>query len=147
MKHGVTPLAEVIALSGLEFLTGMIAGRYPPPPIARTMGFRLTEVEHGRAVFEAEPTDALLNPLGAVHGGLGLTLIDSAAGCALHTMLEPGYGYTTVETKANFVRPIATDAGKLRCEGHSSAAAARSPPPKPGSPARTASCWRMAPRP
>ena len=116
-QFGITPRGEMAGLSGLEFLRGMIEGRFAAPPIARTMGFRLTEAGPGRAVFEGEPSGELLNPLGAVHGGWALTLIDSATGCALHTELEAGFGYTTVETKANFVRPIAPDGGTVRCEG------------------------------
>ena len=103
--------------SGLEFLQAMIAGEHPAAPIGKHIGFRLAEVERGRAVFESEPGPHLLNPLGAVHGGFALTLIDSACGCAVHTELEAGIGYTTVETKVNFVRPIAPDGGTIRCEG------------------------------
>jgi uncharacterized protein (TIGR00369 family) len=103
--------------SGLETLRAMIAGALPQPAIAATLGFRLVEVAEGRAVFEGAPGPHLLNPLGAVHGGYALTLIDSAAGCALHSELPAGIGYTTVETKANFVRPIDPEGGAIRCEG------------------------------
>ena len=68
-------------------------------------------------MFEGTPAPNLLNPLGAVHGGWALTLIDSACGCAVHTELDAGVGYTTVETKVNFTRPIAPDGGAVRCEG------------------------------
>jgi uncharacterized protein (TIGR00369 family) len=81
------------------------------------MGFRLVEVEPGRAVFEGAAGPHLLNPLGGVHGGVALTLIDSAAGCAVHTELEAGIGYTTVETKVNFTRPVPPDGSAVRCEG------------------------------
>jgi uncharacterized protein (TIGR00369 family) len=101
--------------TGLEALRAMMAG--DPPAIGVTMGFRLVEVAEGRAVFEGTPGPHLLNPSGAVHGGYALTLIDSAAGCALHTELDAGIGYTTVETKVNFVRPIDPDGGPIRCEG------------------------------
>jgi uncharacterized protein (TIGR00369 family) len=114
---GVASLDEIAGLSGLEMLQAMIEGRLPPAPIGATMGFRLVEVAPGRALFEAEPGPNLLNPLGQVHGGLALTLIDSAAGCAVHSELPAGTGYTTVETKVNFTRPIAPDGGKIRCEG------------------------------
>jgi uncharacterized protein (TIGR00369 family) len=117
IEFGVTPMAELSNVSGLEFLHGMIAGRFPAPPIARTLGFLLAEAEPGHVVFEGYPSAELLNPLGSVHGGWPLTLIDSAAGCALHTELGPGFGYTTVETKVNFVRPVAPDGGRVRCEG------------------------------
>ncbi|HET9427733.1 MAG TPA: PaaI family thioesterase, partial [Allosphingosinicella sp.] len=112
-----TPKAEMAECRGLEFLRGMIAGRFPAPPIAQTLGFLLVEAEPGRAVFEGHSSSALLNPLGFVHGGWALTLIDSAAGCALHSELEAGFGYTTVETKVNFIRPIAPEGAIVRCEG------------------------------
>lgn len=117
MEYGVCTPEQIGSLSGLEFLRAMIAGRLPAPPIAEPMGFRLVEVEKGRAVFEGEPSPRLLNPLGSVHGGWALTLIDSAAGCAVHSELDAGIGYTTVETKVNFTRPIDPDGGPVRCEG------------------------------
>jgi uncharacterized protein (TIGR00369 family) len=95
----------------------MAAGDYPQPPISKTMGFRLVEVDEGRVVFEGEPSSAVLNPMGVVHGGWALTLIDSACGAAGHTTLPPGVGYGSLETKANFVRPILADTGVLRAEG------------------------------
>jgi uncharacterized protein (TIGR00369 family) len=98
-------------------LLAIIDGRLPSPSIGRTMGFRLVQVELGRAVFEGEPGEHLLNPLGGIHGGVALTLIDSAAGCAVHSELDAGIGYATIETKVNFTRPIAPDTGILRCEG------------------------------
>ena len=117
MRYGVAAAEEIADRTGLEVLQAMVAGQLPAAPIAGTLGFRLVEVERGRAVFEGEPTRALLNPLGAVHGGWALTLVDSATGCALHTDLDAGIGYTTVETKVNFVRPIAPEGGLVRCEG------------------------------
>jgi uncharacterized protein (TIGR00369 family) len=116
-RFGLATAEEVAGRTGLEFLQAMIDGTLPSPTMARSLGFRLVEVEEGRAVFEGEPGPGLLNPLGSVHGGLALTLIDSAAGCAVHTTLPAGIGYTTVETKVNFTRPIAPDGGTVRCEG------------------------------
>ena len=117
MNDAIIPSDRFASLSGLDLLREMAAGRLPPVPMGATLGFRLIEVERGRVLFEGRPSAALLNPLGAVHGGWALTLIDSAAGCALHSELEAGIGYTTVETKTNFVRPIAPDASPVRCEG------------------------------
>ena len=117
MDFGVATPEQVAGLSGLEMLRVMMAGNLPAPTIGRTLGFRLIEVEEGRAVFEGTPGPRLLNPLGAVHGGYALTLIDSAAGCAVHTELAAGVGYTTVETKVNFTRPIDPNGGPIRCEG------------------------------
>ena len=116
-RFGVASREEIGGLTGLEMLRAIVDGSLPSPPIGRTMGFRLVEVELGRAVFEGEPGPSLLNPLGQVHGGVALTLIDSAAGCAVHSELAPGIGYATVETKVNFTRPISPDTGTLRCEG------------------------------
>ncbi|HEX8574609.1 MAG TPA: PaaI family thioesterase [Allosphingosinicella sp.] len=116
-RFGVASREEIEGLTGLEMLKAIIAGDLPAPPIGAAMGFRLVEVAPGRAVFEGRPGRNLLNPLGGVHGGMALTLIDSAAGCAVHTELPAGIGYTTVETKVNFTRPIAPDGGAVRCEG------------------------------
>jgi uncharacterized protein (TIGR00369 family) len=109
--------ADVRLMSGREFLQAIMDGRLPPPPIAKTMSFTLIEVGDGFAAFEGEAGPHLLNPLGIVHGGWALTLIDSAAGCAAHTLIPPGDSYTTIETKANFSRPISKDTGTVRAEG------------------------------
>ena len=116
-NHGTIAPEELQRRTGLEILSAMIAGALPVPPIGRLMGFRLVEVGEGRAVFEGMPGPDLLNPLGAVHGGYALALIDSACGCAVHSTLDAGIGYTTVETKVNFTRPIDPHGGPIRCEG------------------------------
>ena len=103
--------------SGLAYLQAIVAGDVPQPPIGATLGFALVEVGAGHAVFEGEASDFVLNPLGIVHGGLALTLVDSATGCAVQTMLPDGASYTTLETKANFVRTIRSTTGRLRCVG------------------------------
>jgi uncharacterized protein (TIGR00369 family) len=108
---------QLRTLSGLEFLSKIAAGELPPAAIASTMGFRLAEVSEGRAVFVGTPSDRVYNPLGVVHGGFALTLIDSATGCAAQTTLPVGTGYGTVETKGNLTRPIFADTGPLTCEG------------------------------
>jgi uncharacterized protein (TIGR00369 family) len=87
------------------------------PPIARLIGFGFVEVEEGRAVFECEPTEYHYNPIGSVHEGLACTLFDSTMGCVVHTELPAGVGYTRVERKVSFLRPITTDTGRLLCEG------------------------------
>lgn len=117
MEADVLPWDRIAGMTGLEVLRAMARGELPGPGIGKTMGFRLAEADEGRAVFEGTPGPHLLNPLGAVHGGFALTLIDSACGCALHSALGPGIGYTSVETKVNFTRPIAPDGGLVRCEG------------------------------
>jgi uncharacterized protein (TIGR00369 family) len=103
-------------LSGLEHLRAMLAGEIPPPPIAHTLGFILIEIEQGRAVFESYPGEHHYNPIGVVHGGLAATLLDSATGCAVQSTLPAGSGYTTIELKTNFLRPITHDTGRILCE-------------------------------
>lgn len=104
-------------LAGLDYIAAMIRGDLPVPPITETLGFRLVEAERGRAVFEMTPGTRHYNPIGSVHGGIALTLLDSAMGCAVHTLLDAGVGYTTLELKTNFVRPITAETGAIRCEG------------------------------
>ena len=115
--HGVTPLDEVKHLSGLEFMRGILEGRYPPAPITAALKFELVEVEPGRAVFEGVPELAYYNPIGSVHGGYAATLLDSCMGCAVHTTLPPGKAYTTLEFKINFVRALTENTGRVRAEG------------------------------
>jgi uncharacterized protein (TIGR00369 family) len=117
LPPGVTPLAQVKHLSGLEFMQGILEGRLPPPPIAAALKFELTELEHGRAVFEGVPEFAFYNPIGAVHGGYAATLLDSCMGCAVHTTLAAGQAYTTLEFKINYVRPMTDQTGRVRAEG------------------------------
>jgi uncharacterized protein (TIGR00369 family) len=106
-----------LKLSGMEYIQAILSGELPAPPIAELMSFTLVAAEPGRAVFEMEPGPQHYNPIGSVHGGIALTLLDSAMGCAVHTTLAPGVGYTTLEVKTNFVRPISADTGVIRCEG------------------------------
>ncbi len=113
----MTSPADLMAMSGLEAMQALIDGKFAPPAISATLGFRLAKVERGYAQFIGEPSARILNPLGLVHGGFALTLIDSACGCAAHTTLPAGVGYTTLETKANFTRAIIPDTGELFAEG------------------------------
>jgi uncharacterized protein (TIGR00369 family) len=103
--------------TGIELLQQLIDKRLPPPPIAMTLDFVLVEVSEGRAVFRGEPGEFLYNPIGSVHGGYAMTLLDSAMGCAIHTTLGAGETYTTLEVNVNFIRPISTDTGPVLCEG------------------------------
>lgn len=109
--------ARGLAMAGLDYLQAMIDGELPPPPIAAALNFTLAEVEHGRAVFVCEPDHSVYNPIGAVHGGLVCTLLDSAAGCALHTTLPQGRGYTSVEIKVNYLKAVRVDSGPLTATG------------------------------
>jgi uncharacterized protein (TIGR00369 family) len=98
-----------LTLSGLEQLRAGMAGDQALAPIARTVGFDLTEVEAGRVVFDGLPTRAVYNPLGSVHGGWMATILDSACGCAVHSMLAPDQAYTTLELKTVFHRALLAD--------------------------------------
>ena len=104
-------------LAGMDYIQAIVTGELPAPPISELMGFRLVLAEPGRAVFEMEPGPQHYNPIGSVHGGVALTLLDSAMGCAVHTLLAAGVGYTTLEVKTNFVRPITAETGVIQCEG------------------------------
>jgi uncharacterized protein (TIGR00369 family) len=105
------------AMSGLEFLRAIRDGRLSAPPFAMLLGFRLVEVDTGHAVFEVLPGEQHYNPIGVVHGGLAMTLLDSAMGCAVHTHMPAGGGYTTLEAKTNLTRPISAQTGLLRAVG------------------------------
>ena len=97
--------------SGLELMQMMVAGELPPPPIAETLDFRLVEASRGRAVFECEPAEFHYNPIGIVHAGLAMTLMDSAMGLAFVTTIEAGVGWTTLELKSNFTRALTAGHG------------------------------------
>lgn len=114
---GTIPMAEVFSQSGLDFLSRMRDGAYPLPPMAGLMRMRVVEVEEGRIVFESEPDGTLLNPIGSIHGGYAMTILDSCMSCAVHTTLAAGEAYTTAEAKVNMVRPIQPDTGRVRAEG------------------------------
>jgi len=104
-------------LSGLEYLKAVFERKLPPPPIAMSLDFTGAEVEEGRAVFVGLPAEFHYNPIGVVHGGYAMTLLDSAMGCAVQSTLAAGEGYTSLETSVNFVRPITLETGRVRCEG------------------------------
>jgi uncharacterized protein (TIGR00369 family) len=104
-------------LSGLDYLKAVFERKLPPPPMAATLDFTGAEVEDGRAVFVGEPAEFHYNPIGVVHGGYAMTLLDSAMGVAIHSTLAAGEGYTSLETSVNFVRPITVETGRVRCEG------------------------------
>ena len=111
-------LAEAArSMAAIDFLRAIADGRLPQPPIAELLGFRLVEVRPGEAVFEVVPGEHHYNPIGVVHGGLAMTLLDSCMACAVQTQVPPGSGYTTLEAKVNLVRPITAATGMLRATG------------------------------
>jgi uncharacterized protein (TIGR00369 family) len=105
------------SLSGIEFLRAIRDGRLPAPPMALLLGFKLVEAEPGHAVFEVLPGERHYNPIGVVHGGLAMTLLDSAMGCAVQTQVPAGSAYATLEAKTNLTRAITSKTGKLRAIG------------------------------
>ena len=117
ITYGVVPVETLLAQDGLTFLRGLAAGKYPAPPITQTLGFALSEVDPGRVVFSGEPQARHYNPIGFVHGGFAMTLLDSALACAVHTTLAKGETYITLEIKVNLVRPLTEDTGLVRAEG------------------------------
>jgi len=110
---------ETGALSGLEQLRAIFDPGRPErePGIGRTMGFSLVEIEEGRVVFGGRPDESVYNPIGTVHGGYAATLLDSAVGCAVHSARKAGQGYTTLELKVAYHRPMTKDTGPVRAEG------------------------------
>jgi uncharacterized protein (TIGR00369 family) len=114
--NAVTPTSE---LSGLEQLRAIFDPNHPErgPGIGRTLGFTVVEIEEGRVVFGGHPDESVYNPIGTVHGGYAATLLDSAVGCAVHSMLKAGQGYTTLELKVAYHRALTKDTGPVRAEG------------------------------
>ena len=111
--HGVVSRDVLIAEPGLSFLRGLIEGRHPAPPFSQATGIYLVEADPDRVVFKGQPSAAFLNPIGTIHGGWTSAILDSAMACAVHTTLKPGQGYTSVEMKSNFVRPVLPSSGAL----------------------------------
>jgi len=114
---GILPLADVVAMGGAALIEAWRDGRIPPPPICGVLDFRLAEAALGSVVFAGQPSRKFFNPIGTVHGGWIGTLLDSCMGCAVHTTLAPGEGYTTVEFKVNFIRGVTERTGEVRAEG------------------------------
>jgi uncharacterized protein (TIGR00369 family) len=109
--------ALVRKTAGLDLLKAITAGQVPPPPVMDTLAFEAVEVEEGRVVFELSPAEFHYNPIGTVHGGVLATVLDSAAGCAVHSTLPAGTGYTSLDLSVRFVRAVTAESGRLRCEG------------------------------
>jgi uncharacterized protein (TIGR00369 family) len=112
----VATLQLVTGLSGLDAMRAIMRGDVPPPPIALLMGFEIVEVEAGRVVFALEPAEYHYNPIGSVHGGVAATLLDSAMGCAVQTLLPAGAGYSTLEIKVNYIRAMTRETGRALCD-------------------------------
>ena len=116
-RDPATALAALPDLDGLEFMKKIAAGEPPGAPIAGHFDMDVLEVGPGTVTFRCRPDESHYNPIGMVHGGLVCTLLDSALGCATHTLLPAGTGYTSIEIKVNYLRPVTADSGPLICTG------------------------------
>lgn len=114
---GLARLDEIADKTGLEVMQAMIDGRLPYAAIAKTLDFTIIEASAGRAVFQGTPLAQHLNPLGTIHGGWIATLLDSALGCAIHTMMPAGRSYTTAELGVNYVKAVTPKVQRVRAEG------------------------------
>ena len=116
--HDPAPTAAAgLSMAGIDYLRAMADGTLPPPPISGLMEFSLVSAEPGRVVFSCQPDESAYNPIGAVHGGLVCTLLDSVAGCALHSTLPKGRGYTSIEIKVNYLKAVRLASGPLIATG------------------------------
>jgi uncharacterized protein (TIGR00369 family) len=116
-QPGLASLEDLRARSGVDFFDAMGNGELPMPHIGETLEFWPVEWEVGRMVFQGTPHTRHYNPIGSVHGGWIAAILDSAVGCAVHSTLPKGTGYTTVELKLNYVRAVTAETGPLRAEG------------------------------
>jgi uncharacterized protein (TIGR00369 family) len=104
-------------MAGIDLIRGLRDGTVPAPPSACLIGFSVAEVEEGRVVMRLTPAEYHYNPIGTMHGGILATLLDSVMGCAVHSTLDQGRGYTSLEIKVNYVRAVTNDSGELSAEG------------------------------
>lgn len=117
-SFGLLPPDTLATLSGLEVLQGMLAGRYPMPPIQEDGSFTIAEIAAGRAVFTGTPQRRFYNPISTVHAGWTTTVLDSAMACAVWSTVEAGFGFTTMEFKVSLVRPLTEETGRVRAEAN-----------------------------
>src|SRR6476660_2827414 len=116
-RFGLIDDAQQRAMSGLEFVQGLVDGTLPLNTMAETLGYDIIEASRGRVVVAAEPNAGHRNPAGTVHGGLAATLLDTCMGLAVHSMLDQGFGQTTLELKIPLVRAVTPETGPVRAEG------------------------------
>ena len=116
-RYGVVPTETAKTMSGLQLLTAIMESTLPAPPIQQALDFRLVHVERGYTAFAGNPKFEYYNPIGSVHGGFTAALLDSCMACAVHSTLEVGFSYATIEIKVNYVRAITSDTGEVRAEG------------------------------
>ena len=109
--------AKGLTMAGVDYLRAMARGDLPQPPIAGLLRFEIASADPGRVVFTCEPDESAYNPIGAVHGGVVCTLLDSVTGCAVHSTLPQGKGYTSVEIKVNYLKAVRLNSGVLTATG------------------------------
>ena len=112
-----TGAEAAMKLTGIEWLRAMSRREAPPPPLAEVLGFKLEKIESGEVTVTLEPAEFQYNPMGVLHGGMAATLFDSALGCAVQSMLPPGYIAPTMQLQVSYVRPITVQTGKVSCTG------------------------------
>jgi len=117
VEYGVTPTEVLGSMAGIDFVHAMFEGKLPSPPIMQNIEPFDSVAKPGHIVFYSTPGFRHYNPIGSVHGGYAATLLDSAMGLAVHSMLPPGTGYTTLEFKISFIRGMTENTGPVRSEG------------------------------
>jgi uncharacterized protein (TIGR00369 family) len=117
IEFGVTPTEIMASMTGIDFVRAIFSGKLPAPPIMQTIEPFDSTAEPGVVVMHSTPGFRHYNPIGSVHGGYAATLLDSVMGLAVHTMLPPGTGYTTLEFKISFIKGMTEDTGAVRSEG------------------------------
>lgn len=113
----MTATVDLASLTGLETMQLIVAGELPPPGIAVLLGMSVIEVGDGFATFELSPDERMMNPIGSIHGGIAATILDSCLGCAVHTTLPPGVGYTTAQLNVHYLRAMQPGMGPVRATG------------------------------
>lgn len=109
--------SQALQLSGYDYLKAMIEGKIPMPPIMKTLNYSASTLEEGKVSFKMTPQEYHYNPIGSVHGGVISTLLDTVMGCAVHTLLPIGFGYSTLELKINFTKAVTVNSGTLTAIG------------------------------
>jgi uncharacterized protein (TIGR00369 family) len=107
---------DAASITGLDYLKGIKEGKINPPPAAMLVGYRISEVDKGYAVFELEPGEYHYNPFSTVHGGMISTLLDTTMTASVLSTLQKGFSCSTMEIKVNFIRPVTTNTGLVRCK-------------------------------
>lgn len=116
--HDPAPALELVrTMSGFDYLDGMRTGSIPPPPIAELLGMTMTSVSKGEVVFTLPPHPSHFNPIGGVHGGILCTVLDTVTGCAAHSTLEAGWGYTSIDINVSYLRGVNMDSGVVTFTG------------------------------